>query len=557
LLTTREEQLKSPTHTTRDKFGPIRHITLLRPPVISSLFSYSAPVSPPLAIAYLASSLIKAGFKVTAIDALGEAIEKVIIYDDPKCRVRGLTINEMIERIPPQTQLIGLSCMFSQDWLFVRKIAERIKAVFPHIPIILGGEHATTMPDTILETSPAIEMCILGEGEETITDIVKNYPDNLKKVNGIVYRRANGEICQTSPRVRIRKIEDIPRPAWHLLPIESYLAGGHSNHVNAGRSMPILATRGCPFKCTFCSSPNMWGQLYYTRPPSDVVDEIEYYIKTYQIDNIDFYDLTAIIKKSWVMEFGNILKDRKINITWALPSGTRSEALDADVTKLLKDTGCQYIAYAAESGSPRILKYIKKEVKLDRMLASMKAAKKNGLLLRCNLILGFPKERRSDVYRTIWFMMKLVYYGIDDAPLFMFSPYPGTVMYDYLRQKGKIGEANDDYFRTLMCFMDLTNSSTYCENIGPKELAFYRLVGMCTFYALSYLFYPRRIFRSIRSILFTKKTSTLFEQRIVEIINTRKQIKNTREDDRNSLLKYGLGPFREKLHQLKNNFPPS
>jgi radical SAM superfamily enzyme YgiQ (UPF0313 family) len=94
----------------------------------------------------------------------------------------------------------------------------------------------------------------------------------------------------------------------------------------------------------------MWGQLYYTRPPSDVVDEIEYYIKTYQIDNIDFYDLTAIIKKSWVMEFGNILKDRKINITWALPSGTRSEALDADVTKLLKDTGCQYIAYAAESG---------------------------------------------------------------------------------------------------------------------------------------------------------------------------------------------------------------
>jgi radical SAM superfamily enzyme YgiQ (UPF0313 family) len=101
--------------------------------------------------------LIKAGFKVTAIDALGEAIEKVIIYDDPKCRVRGLTINEMIERIPPQTQLIGLSCMFSQDWLFVRKIAERIKAVFPHIPIILGGEHATTMPDTILETSPAIE----------------------------------------------------------------------------------------------------------------------------------------------------------------------------------------------------------------------------------------------------------------------------------------------------------------------------------------------------------------------------------------------------------------
>ena len=117
----------------------------------------------------------------------------------------------------------------------------------------------------------------------------------------------------------------------------------------------------------------------------------------------------------------------------------------------------------------------------------------NGLLPRCNLILGFSKERRSDVNRTILFMMKLVYYGIDDAPLFMFSPYPGTEMYDYLRQSGKIGKADDDYFRTLMCFMDLTNSSSYCENIGPKELAFYRLVGMCTFYALSYLLYPIRI----------------------------------------------------------------
>jgi radical SAM superfamily enzyme YgiQ (UPF0313 family) len=496
-------------------------------------------VSPPLALAYLASSLIKAGYEVTAIDALGEAIDKVIIYEDPKCRVRGLTIDEIIQRIPPQTNLIGLSCMFSQDWLFVRKIAERIKSEFPHTPIILGGEHATAMSDTILETSSAIEMCILGEGEETITDIAINYPDNLKKVSGIVYRRENGEICKTSPRARVRKIENIPRPAWHLLPIESYLAEGHSNHVNAGRSMPILATRGCPFKCTFCSNPNMWGQLYYTRPPSDVVDEIEDYIKNYQIDNIDFYDLTAIVKKSWVMEFGKILKDRKINITWALPSGTRSEALDADVTKLLRETGCQYIAYAAESGSPRILKYIKKEVKLDKMLASMRAAKKNGLLLRCNLILGFPKESRSDVYKTIWLMMKLVYYGIDDAPLFMFSPYPGTEMYDYLRQSGKIGKADDDYFRTLMCFMDLTNSSTYCENIGPKELAFYRIVGMCTFYTLSYLFYPSRIFRSIRNIFATKKTSTLFEQRIVEIFNTRRQIKNTAENSKRLDFRFG------------------
>jgi len=119
---------------------------------------------------------------------------------------------------------------------------------------------------------------------------------------------------------------------------------------------------------------------------------------------------------------------------------------------------------------------------------------------------------------------------VDDAPLFMFSPYPGSVLFDYLRETGKIKEIDDEYFHSLMCFMDLTHSSTVCEYVGPRELNFYRFLGMCTFYTLSYLFYPKRIIRSYRNIFKTKKTETLFEQRIVEIINTLRQVKKTHKN---------------------------
>ncbi len=501
-----------------------QHITLLRTPVVSSLHSFSAPKTPPIALAYLAAALIDQGFDVTPIDALGEAIDQVRLYENPECQVRGLSIEEIIERIPEKTGVIAVSCMFSQEWLFVRKIIENIKIAYPDIPIVIGGEHATAAPEHILETCPEVELCALGEGEETIVDIAKYFPQSPKKISGVVYRR-DGQICRTQPRIRIRDVSEIPRPAWHLFPLEPYLERKYGQGISAGRCIPILATRGCPFECTFCSNKKMWTQRYYTRNPQDVIDEIEGYVKSYNVDHIEFFDSTAIVKKDWVLAFGRLLQERNLKIIWSLPSGTRSEALDEQVTALLAKTNCRYLVYAAESGSPDMLKYIKKKVQLDKMITSMKSAKTNGLNLRCNLMLGLPKEKRKDVWKTLFFQIKLAFVGVDDAPLYMFSPYPGTAIYEYLREAGRIPKMDDNYYRSLLCQMDLTETSSYCENISPKELGFYRLLGMCVFYGLSYILRPKRIWRSIRNIAFTQKTETVFEQRIVEMLRTRQQIK--------------------------------
>src|SRR6476620_3967712 len=124
--------------------------------------------------------------------------------------------------------------------------------------------------------------------------------------------------------------------------------------------MPMIATRGCPYQCTFCSNPEMWTTRWYAREPGKVLDEIQLYMDKYAATNFDFYDLTAIVKRSWIIQFTNEILTRKMKFTWQLPSGTRSEAIDDEVSRLLYASVCWNMSSAPESGSPEVLKRIKK-----------------------------------------------------------------------------------------------------------------------------------------------------------------------------------------------------
>src|SRR5947208_14682928 len=204
------------------------------------------------------------------------------------------------------------------------------------------------------------------------------------------------------------------------------MAAGKSYGVCTERDMPLLVSRGCPFQCTFCSSPQMWTTLYKLRDVEDVIAEIKFYQKVYDITAFQLYDLTAIVKKSWTVEFCQKLLAEGINLKWSLPSGTRSEALDKETLEYLRRTGCNYLCYAPESGSPETLKRIKKKVNLPRMTESILEARRQGLILRTNLIIGFPDEKRRDVYTTLRYGLKLAFHGVDDVSANVFSPYPGS-----------------------------------------------------------------------------------------------------------------------------------
>jgi radical SAM superfamily enzyme YgiQ (UPF0313 family) len=261
----------------------------------------------------------------------------------------------------------------------------------------------------------------------------------------------------------------------------------------------------------------MYEQRYFMRTPADIIQEMMHYVETYKATFFEFYDLTAIIRKDWLVKFCNLYLEKNLKVSWSLPSGTRSEALDAEALALLHKTNCHYLVYAPESGSPATLKEIKKQVKLDRLVDSVKAAVQLGISTRCNLIIGFPKETTGQIRETLRFQAKLAWIGVEDAPIYMFSPYPGSALFEQLRGSRHIGELDDAYFDTLLAQMDLGVTETYCESVPGKVLRRYRIMGMSLFYGLSYLLRPSRVVRSFRNIFIENMTDTVFEQRVAEM----------------------------------------
>lgn len=495
-------------------------VVLTRPPLVSALGSYNNEPTPPIGIAYLAGTLIKAGFPVEVVDSIGEALDQYTLIERTKLKFQGLNIEQIVNRINPAAKIVGISCMFSGEWPITRNLINAIRARLPHAIIVAGGEHPTAVPEHCLEDCPALDACALGEGEEILLEFCQKVAEgkDFRTISsGLIYRDRAGKIVKSTPRNRIRNIDQIPWPVWEIIPIENYFKRGIGFGANfGGRDMPILASRGCPYQCTFCSNPTMWTLRYNLRDPKDLVAEIKTYLERYKITCIQFYDLTAIVKKSWTLEFCRLLKENGFELTWSLPSGTRSEALDYETLKAMSETGCKYLVYAPESGSESTLKIIKKKIELERMIQSMKFAKQLGIVLRANLIIGLPHETRRQIFESIGFGIKMVWIGVEEISLNHFSPYPGSEIFKNLQAKG-ILKLSDEYLLSLSSIQGSFSSSTVCEKIGPLELFLYRLVFQPFYYLLSYLLYPKRIFRTLGNLFTHNVSATVFEQRIKDI----------------------------------------
>lgn len=493
--------------------GP--HVTLIRPPAVSSRFAYTVGTVLPIGPAYVAGALVAGGSRVAVIDALGEAPMQRGPTSHPHLIHHGLTIPEIVDRIDPATDAVGLSVMFSQQWPHTSDIVRAIHARFPERPIFIGGEHVAGAWQFVLDDCAPVTACAIGEGEETMLDLAAWVAGrgDLADVAGIACR-VNGRAQRTAARQRIRNVDQIARPAWDLFPVDNYLDDGFSYGVNLGRSMPILATRGCPYQCTFCSSPAMWTTRYYVRDVGDVVDEIQSYVERYRATNVDFYDLTAIIKRDWILRFCAELERRRMNITYQLPTGTRSEVLDEEVLGALYRTGCRNICYAPESGSPRTLARIKKKIKPERMVESIRAANRTGIVVKANLLIGFPEETRGELWETVRFGIKLAWLGVEDLPLFPVVPYPGTEMYDSLRAQNKVPALGNEYFAHLG-FGDLDSAPSLTSHLSNRQLSWVRFLGMTVFLVIGYLRRPWRVWRTLRALV-TEQSTTVVELRLVD-----------------------------------------
>jgi radical SAM superfamily enzyme YgiQ (UPF0313 family) len=305
-------------------------------------------------------------------------------------------------------------------------------------------------------------------------------------------------------RDRIRAVDEIPWPNWDLMNPMNYLESKVYIGPRTGRTMPMLATRGCPYQCTFCSSPSMWTTRYWTRSPKDVVDEMVYYYEKYDATDFQFQDLTAIIKKKWIVAFCQELISRNLNISWQIPVGTRSEAIDKEVADLLIKSGCNYIQYAPESGSKRILEVIKKRVNLDNLMDSVEATLGSNMQVCVLLIIGFPDETPEDIAETFRFIRKLALKGVHEIAVSCLVPLPATAIFNDLKKDGRI-VLNDDYCYWMSGATALTQVKSWNPAISDNRLRFLKLWGLTQFYLISWLFHPSRVLRIVYNLITGKQ----------------------------------------------------
>ncbi|MAF26595.1 MAG: radical SAM protein [Gemmatimonadota bacterium] len=472
-------------------------VTLIQPPQLISPTNYISTIAiPPLGLAYLASSLREAGHDVTVVDGVGEGLETVWRHDESRdVWLRGLPFEEIADRAHAESSVIGIGCMFSCQWPSTRELVATLRERFPRALLILGGEHASALPERTLAESP-VDLCVLGEGEETLLEVVARAEagENPADSTGLARRAAghDGRVERTPPRKRIRDIDAIPAPAWDLFPVESYIDYGSPHGAVRGRSMPILATRGCPYQCTFCSSPQMWTTTWIPREPKLVVDEMEWLRERYGAEDFQFEDLTAVVKRSWTLEFCREVLDRKMNVTWQLPSGTRSEAIDREVADLMFAAGCRNFAYSVESGSTETLAIIKKRIHLDKVHASARDALAAGIRLQCTFILGFPHETWRHALATYREIARCAAIGFHEMNVCAFSPLPNTEACAELQRAGKIPDG-DDFLYGLFGYMDITEYRSFHPRWGDRRLRFMLYCAFALFYGLAVLMRPWRL----------------------------------------------------------------
>lgn len=484
-------------------------------------FSLTMRAAPPLGLALIAGAIEKEGYDVSVFDCVAEAPDNYFPFEGfEDVAALGVGFEDLFSKLDAHYDLIGIGLMFSNNWLINRHLINLLKSKYPNALIVAGGEHASGIPEYCLQDCEGLDMVVVGEGEDTISEVASllKRGETFEQTNGIVFkkRKESIEIVSNSKRNRISEVNLIARPSWHLFPVDKYFESGIGFGVAKDRSIPMLATRGCPYQCTFCSSPQMWTTKYYMRDVDSVIDEIKWLINEYKVNNVDFMDLTAIIKKRWILDFCKRLKEENINITWQLPSGTRTEAIDMEVALALKEAGCINITYAPESGSETILRDVKKKVKLHKVLKSIDESYKAGLNVKLNIMIGFPDEKLSDILKTYLFLIKASFYGANDAAPSMFNPYPGSVLFTELLDRGEI-KLSDEYFVKMIFTQSQHKFANYNRNMSRSAMMLLMILGYIIFYSSNYLFRPLRAYRLVRNVS-TGKYDTKGEQMLGTVL---------------------------------------
>lgn len=411
----------------------------------------------PLGIGYIAAVLKEAGFIVKVMDG---------------------DITGMQDFMP---EIIGISAMTTQideAW----RIADQVKKFLPQSRVVLGGVHPTIIPMESI-TRPYIDVVVMGEGEQTMKELCIALRDSLalNDIKGIVFKDGN-YLVATQPRELIQDLDSLPYPARELFAFPQDYTPGYYRQTPCAT---ILTSRGCPGRCTFCNK-SIFGSRFRVRSAENVVNEIEYLVKSYGIKEIHISDDNFSTDKKRAMAICQGIIDRKLDISWACSNGIRVDFVTQEMLDKMKEAGCYRVAFGIESGSPQILRNINKNITLEKVETAVNMAKKSGLITVGFFMVGNYGENNKTINETIKFIRKL---GLDYTQFTIATPYPGTELSEQVDEHGKIFAHKWSDFNTY------TGSVFEWDNLSKKKIDAFQ----SKMYRSSYL-RPGYIFKRIISM---------------------------------------------------------
>jgi len=441
----------------------IERVMFINPPARESSF-HDFVVTQPVGLGYLAS-VTRRNYQVKILDAvaLGREKERWIKWNYIEA---GLTIDEIVEEVKKfNPQVVGISCLFSSHFLLVAGLAAAIKKQLKDIIIVTGGAHPSFMPEDSFRRAPELDYIVIGEAEESFPHLLQALAtgSGLDAIDGLAWKDNGG--VRINPKTRwIENLDSLPFPAWDLLPMERYFEINvpFMFYSKSPRNVSFITSRGCPFKCSFCSSCNYWGNRIRYRSIENIIAEMKKLKTEFKIEELKFEDDNLLLNRERAKRLFRAMIEEKLNFHWNMPNGAYVMSfLDEELVRLMKESGCYEVVLAFESGDQNVLdNIIHKPEDLSKAERVVKLLRDYHIGIHAFFIVGLPGETWEQIKNTFSFPRRL---KIDMPYFLLFNPLPGSELYDTCIKKGY-------YDPELVYYTNYCSNSITTDEFNPAQL---------------------------------------------------------------------------------------